>query len=69
MAFASGVPFKPSTASRRLRWGQAGQAEADEERAAALEQVAARKAEFGGAHRASPAMAREASWIAFMIRG
>ena len=54
-----------------LRDRQAGEAEADDEGAAAFDEIAAREccvdAEL--CHRGSPAIVREASRIAFMTRG
>ena len=49
----------------------AGHAEADNQRTAALKQIAAREIQFGlmRVHRTSPAMRVDASWIAFMTRG
>ena len=49
----------------------AGHAEADDQRAPALEQIATREIQIGlmRAHRTSPAMREDASWIAFMTRG
>ncbi len=51
--------------------GAAGEAEADDEGAAALEQVAAGERGVGEdvAHFAAPAILVDASWIDFMTRG
>jgi hypothetical protein len=55
----------------RIAGRHAGHAEAYNQRAAALEQVATREIQFGlmRVHRTSPAMRADASWIAFMTRG
>ena len=67
--FGSGGPATVVTRGGRER--DTGQAEADNERAAALEHVAARKRRIGldVGHRASPAILVEASWMALRISG
>ena len=51
--------------------GPTSETEADDERAASLEKAAARQRQvpLGRIHGVSPETARDATWIAFMIRG
>ena len=72
IVFGSGGPAASPRAAAAGS-GDAGDAEADDERAA-LEQVAAgqragRCIGVDGVHRVAPAIVVDASWIAFMMRG